>query len=237
MKKVIEYRDKALGVLRNKLDGFYLGGGTALSQYYFKHRESYDLDFFTKDFNENRINSLITRIGDGIKIKPKLAGIQNQEGKAKILIYHFPIDSERLLKIDFIEDNFLLLSNLINIDGIPILSKDDIYLRKIYATCGSYLQVDQAGRQAFRGGRQEAKDFFDLFYLSKTYMPLSEFVKKFNEATERESVILWYRSYDRDTIKFDLLDIITDKEIDYREMDKHFNKEIDAIVQSEIEGL
>ena len=100
--------------------------------------------------------------------------------------------------------------------------------------CGSFIREDAVGRAKSYGGRQEAKDYFDLYHLSKTHMPLSEFAKKHCKAQEKESLIIWYRSYDRDTIKMGLLDLITNLEIDYREMDTHFRTEIDKIILTEI---
>jgi len=237
MEKVLELRNKALKVLSDKLSGFYLGGGTALTLYYFNHRESYDLDFFTKEFDEKKIEDLISHVSEKLGIKATLAGRQNSKKKAKILIYQFPVDSEKSFKIDFIEDQFVLLNSPLSIEGIQVLSKDDIYLRKIYAICGSCQLENPAGRKVFVGGRQEAKDFFDLYYLSKTYVPLSKFAEKFCKVIEKESLILWYRTYDRNTIKMDLLDIITDKPIDYREMDRHFKKEIELIIKTEVGEL
>jgi len=46
---------KVLAALAGQADGFYLVGGTALSLYYFEHRESYDVDLFTKDLSINRL--------------------------------------------------------------------------------------------------------------------------------------------------------------------------------------
>ena len=43
---------RILSVLANEINEYYLAGGTALSFVYFQHRESYDLDFFTKEFSK-----------------------------------------------------------------------------------------------------------------------------------------------------------------------------------------
>ncbi|MDI6732200.1 MAG: nucleotidyl transferase AbiEii/AbiGii toxin family protein [Candidatus Margulisbacteria bacterium] len=39
-------QNKVLKILSEKVDNFYLSGGTALAKYYFQHRNSEDLDFF-----------------------------------------------------------------------------------------------------------------------------------------------------------------------------------------------
>ena len=41
---------KVLNALAGNVDDHYLAGGTALSIAYFQHRESYDVDLFTKEF-------------------------------------------------------------------------------------------------------------------------------------------------------------------------------------------
>ena len=50
---------RILPALADKVDEFYLAGGTALSMMYYQHRESYDLDFFTRTFNSVQIEALV----------------------------------------------------------------------------------------------------------------------------------------------------------------------------------
>ena len=57
---------KILPKLADKIDDFYLAGGTALSMFYYQHRESFDLDFFTKSFSKERIFKII----DNLKNSP-----------------------------------------------------------------------------------------------------------------------------------------------------------------------
>jgi len=52
MDKLLKYQDNILRFLAGKVKNFYLAGGTALSRVYFRHRISYDLDFFTKKFSQ-----------------------------------------------------------------------------------------------------------------------------------------------------------------------------------------
>jgi len=236
MRRIIDIRDKVLKILSNRLSGFYLAGGTALSLYYFRHRESFDLDFFTQRFNEKSITDLTAYISKESGVKITLEGRQSAENMAKMLVYSIPVDAQHSLKIDFVEDYYDLLQPLVQIDGIPVLSKEDIYRRKIFTACGSFQQIDSVGRKKFIGGRQEAKDFFDLYYLSKTYMPLSVFAERFCGMVEKEGLVLWYKRYDRDFIKMGLLDIITQNKIDYREMEKHLRDEIDEIIKAELTG-
>ncbi|HDH50981.1 MAG TPA: hypothetical protein ENH04_06195, partial [Nitrospirae bacterium] len=64
---------------------FFLGGGTALSLYHLKHRESFDLDFFTKDFSSKKIKDVISNIETGLDVKAKIEEAVPLEGKARIL--------------------------------------------------------------------------------------------------------------------------------------------------------
>ncbi len=68
MDKLLEYQDKVLKLLAGKMEDFYLAGGTALSRVYFKHRISYDLDFFTKKFSKNKISMIIQELSKSLKL-------------------------------------------------------------------------------------------------------------------------------------------------------------------------
>ncbi|MDP2927845.1 MAG: nucleotidyl transferase AbiEii/AbiGii toxin family protein [Candidatus Omnitrophota bacterium] len=232
--KIIEVRDKTLKKLANKLGNFYLAGGTALSLFYFKHRESYDLDFFTKDFSRANIEEIISALSKDMGLEVELLAEQNRQGFARMMVYSLKVGDDSSLKIDFVEDVYKLLKPLKNIDGAPILAIEDIYFRKILTACGSIATVDSVGRSSFAGGRQEAKDFFDLYFLSKTFMPLSNFVNEFCQQPQKESIIVWFRTYDRFAMKTGLLEIITDKKVEFSEMERHFKNEVEKIVAGEI---
>jgi predicted nucleotidyltransferase len=234
MEKIIEIRDKALKKLANKLGDFYLAGGTALSLFYFKHRESYDLDFFTNGFSRVKIEKIISGLSKDIGLAIELSSEQNKQGFARVVVYYLKIDDDSSLKIDFVEDVYKLLKPLKEIDGIPILAIEDIYLRKILTACGSIATVDSIGRSSFAGGRQEAKDLFDLYFLSKTFMSLSSFVNEYCQQPQKESIIIWFRTYDRLEMKTGLLEIITNKKVAFSEMEHHFKDEIEKIIAGEL---
>lgn len=236
MRKVIDVMKEVLTTLSGKLDGFYLAGGTALSLYYFKHRESYDLDFFTKDFQKPKIETLVQEISESLKLKHNLVAEINQRGRARVISYKLEIvDGDRDLKIDFVQDPYRLLSPKLKVtDGIPVLSREDIYLRKIYAICGSFSVIDEIGRTKPVGGRQEAKDLFDLYFLSTTFIPLSKFLNDNCSLTEIESVIIWFRSFSREDMKLGLGEIMTDKKVEMRDIDRHFRAEIEIILKEQI---
>ena len=142
---------------------------------------------------------------------------------------------KNLLKIDFVEDVYELVKPIKIIDNIPVLSLEDIYIRKIFAACGTHKTVDIIGREIFKGGRQEARDFFDLYFLSTTFSPLSKFAFDHCSYPQIESLAVWYRTYKRSSMQMDILDIRTDKDVSFREMDNHFKREIEQLVRKEFE--
>ncbi len=227
-------RDKAVKALSGKAGGFCLAGGTALSLFYFHHRESYDLDFFTKDFSQVKAENIIGYLKKTLGLKAELIGSQVKKDKAQVLIYSLKMKGETVLKIDFVEDLYEIIKPPKIVDGIAVMSIEDIYIRKLFAACGSLGTTDFTGKKSFIGGRQDAKDFFDLYFLSKTFMPLSVFAVKYCGAAQIESIIVWYRTYDRLSIKLGLNDIMTDKRFDYQEMERYFKHEIEEIVKKEI---
>ncbi|MFH1478719.1 MAG: nucleotidyl transferase AbiEii/AbiGii toxin family protein [Candidatus Omnitrophota bacterium] len=218
----------------NKLEGFYLAGGTALALFYLGHRESYDLDFFTKDFSKIKCEKIISEIKKITGCGIKLVSEQLTKDKGRMLVYYIRIDKNNSLKIDFIEDVYRDINSNNIFNGMPVMSKENIYLRKIYAACGVLSQEMSSGKKIFLGGRQEAKDLFDLYFLSYTFMPLSKFVSKNCTPTEKESVIIWYRSFKKQEMKIGISEIITNKKNSFQEMDKHFLKEINTMIAEEI---
>jgi len=68
------------------------------------------------------------------------------------------------------------------------------------------------------------KDFFDLYYLSKHYRPLSEFFFEYFSYDKAESLIAWHRGFNRMDLKTELLDLAAD--IDTNEVIKHLDAEI-----------
>ncbi len=235
MNKIIQYQDKVLKLLSGKMEGFYLGGGTALSQVYFNHRFSLDLDFFTQNFNLSTIRNVVSNLKRALGKKIRLAGQTSGKDKARMAVYYILIDEENTLKLDFIEDWVKLIKPLKSIDGIDVLSKEDIYLRKILAIAGFIESIDVVGRKRFLGGREEAKDFYDLYFLSHTFMGLSRFASTYCDASQREGLIRWFRTYDRLNMKAGIRELKAQTKPDYNQIERHFKKEIDKLIEKEIE--
>lgn len=232
--KITRYQERVLKLFSGKMQGFYLVGGTALSLYYFHHRDSFDLDFFTQSFNRIEINRIIKELSQQLGKKIELTAEQNKENFLKIAVFMVHFNKSDSLKIDFVQDSHKFLKPLKIINGLSILSLEDIYLRKIYAVAGVVETTDIIGAKMMIGGRQEAKDFFDLYCLSNIFMRLSKFAEKYCDAVDKEALIRWFRTYDRIQIKTGLLELITHKGLDYKLMENHFKKQIDKLLEQEV---
>lgn len=116
------------------LNDFYLVGGTALALHY-GHRISIDLDFFTNE--EFNTNTLIETFKD--KITLEILSVAQNSLTLNI----------RSVKTDFIRHNYPLLNPIQEIEGIKIISTEDIAAMKLNSTMN----------------RGYKKDFYDIFEL------------------------------------------------------------------------
>ena len=99
---------------------------------------------------------------------------------------------------------------------------------------GYIVKQSSTGRDMMVGGRQEAKDIYDLYCLSSITKPLSEFINEYGNAAMAEAIIRWQKTYDRLQMKTGLLDLITSRKVDAREVLGHFDKEVDQIIRGMI---
>ena len=235
--KIITYQEKVLKILADKIDGFYLAGVTALSNFYFQHRDSEDLDFFTNKFEKSEITGIVEGLSKKLQRPIKLLKQQMRKNLVKMMVFSIEFTKKLKLKIDFVEDYVKLIKRPRNINGINVMSLEDIYLRKIYAVAGYWQREDKTGRKIGQGGRQEAKDFCDLYYLSHTFMGLADFAGKYCDDVVRENLIRWYRIYDRMDIKTGLQDLKLKKRVDYQDIEKHFKKEIGMLLEQEVDFI
>ncbi|MFH1903338.1 MAG: nucleotidyl transferase AbiEii/AbiGii toxin family protein [Candidatus Omnitrophota bacterium] len=224
-----------LETVRGKVGHFYLAGGTALSLFYFRHRSSEDLDFFSQEFRIGEVKEIIGLMEEFTGRKAKLAAEKNEPGQAMMQVFMVPVVSGKKVKVDFVQDFLKLLRELNDFNGISVLSLEDIYLRKIFAVSGSLLSADLVGRPMMEGGRQEAKDFFDLYFLSNTFIPLANFSREFCEPAQIEGLIHWFRTFDRLAMKTGILDIKARVKPDWRQMEKYFQKEIERLIEMEVD--
>ncbi|MFC1594134.1 nucleotidyl transferase AbiEii/AbiGii toxin family protein [Candidatus Omnitrophota bacterium] len=233
-KLILKAQHEVFKALAGKIDDFYLVGGTALSLFYFNHRQSDDLDFFTQEFSALRIRETVDLLKRATKKEARLIAENLSKGRAELMIYNLKLSKGEFLKIDFVRDVLPLARPLKLVDGIKILSLEDIYMRKIYAISGALQEADETGRKRIIGARQEAKDLFDIYFLSHTFLRLSQFADTFCDQNRKEGIIRWFKTFDRTQMKADLADIKTDKHLDFRTIDKHIAEEIDRILRREI---
>lgn len=230
MKPIFEYQDTVLQTLQGQAAPFYLAGGTALAKFYFQHRDSYDLDFFSQDYSTAKIRDLARLIEKTTGKKMKLMQESSREGFARLSAYDLILGKDESLKIDFVEDFIPLLRPLKRVDGVDVLSLDDIYLRKIHAISGTLPATDKVGQKRFLGGREEAKDFYDVYLLSSTYKRLSRFALEYCDDLQKEALIRWYHTYSRPEIKVGLMELRTRSPVEFVILERHFKKEIDELI-------
>lgn len=232
---IVITQKRILKILAGKMNDFYLSGGTALALFHFNHRQSDDLDFFTKEFDVSIVERVIGYLRESTKKNITLIGENLSKRAAGIMVYNIELTKDEFLKVDFVEDVLPLIKGTQLFNGINVLSIEDIYLRKIYAVSGLSINIDETGRRQFSGGRQEAKDLFDIYFLSRQYLRLSDFVNEYCEQMLKEGVIRWFRTFNRLEMKIDLAEIKTEKTIEFREIDKHLSDEIDKILLREVD--
>jgi len=126
---------------------FYLTGGTALSYFYFKHRFSEDLDFFSEnEFNSKSLLSAVSEIGK--KLKATKIEQQTLSGQ-ETFYYYFSDDSK--VKVDFAYFPFAPLGEFIKLNSLKITSIEDIAINKVHAITT----------------RKRSRDYFDLYLCIK----------------------------------------------------------------------
>lgn len=142
---------------------FYFTGGTALKVFYFNHRESEDLDFFSEnDFDTDLVIKFMQQVASRLKAKLRNTVIE------KVRIFEL-VDSQNnlIIKVDFAQYPYPRLKKGIVVENIEIDSLEDIGANKLH----TILQ------------RTQVKDFVDLYFLLRkfTIWDLLHFSqKKFN---------------------------------------------------------
>lgn len=127
------------------LSRFNLVGGTALALQ-LGHRISIDLDLFSEyDFDTKQIITTLSK-------KYKLNVIMEFDNSI-IQKIEYPTNSGSFIKVDIIKYPYTLIKQPIKINGIRLLTKEDIIPMKLSAI-------------ANRGSK---KDFFDIYFLLQEY--------------------------------------------------------------------
>ena len=131
------------------INNFYFTGGTALANYYFHHRYSVDLDFFSdKPFGLTTTIDILNQWSKKLDFTYKLRTIEDITH-----IFNLTFDDNSVLKVDFAYYPYKRLEKGVNDKGIEIDSLKDIATNKLI----SIIQ------------RSEVKDFVDLYFLLQRY--------------------------------------------------------------------
>ncbi len=125
---------------------YYLVEGTALAEYYLRHRKSEDLDFFTQD--ELSLPSLQKFVGS-IQSHIQLDKIEYQHGFGLYTFFLYPKNEVAKYKIDFGQYPFGPINPLKKFDNLLV---EDLY----------DIAVDKAHTISVR---PRLRDFIDLFLI------------------------------------------------------------------------
>lgn len=131
-----------------RLSDFYLSGGTALAEYYLKHRLSDDLDFFSyNDVDALFLHDFTAKLKNEIKAD---AVVFERLHDRNIFIFK---TKQEELKIEFSKYPFKQLDAPILYDGIKVDSLRDIAANKLMALLDRF----------------DPKDFVDLFFILQNH--------------------------------------------------------------------
>lgn len=141
---------------------YFLTGGTALSAFYFGHRESLDLDLFTLE---------------DIKLPAVLQILRQTAGKTHTKLNHqvatgnyhefYFTGKDEILKVDVVKDIPVHFGKIKSFEGVRVDSIENIGSNKVCAILG----------------RSEAKDFIDLYFILENGL---SFEKLLEEAKQKD---------------------------------------------------
>jgi|SRR3989344_2071463 len=145
---------------------FFLTGGTALAQYYLKHRKSEDLDLFTLDqkLQFDFVNAEVLKIAKSLNFK-----IINQVSTGTYIQFIFESNKE-ILKIDLVKDVPVQFGKIKKVRGVFVDSIENIAVNRLLAIFG----------------RTDAKDFVDLYFILHSYKQL-KFEDLFDKAKRKDT--------------------------------------------------
>lgn len=233
-KKVRNAQQRILSLISGHSGTFALTGGTALELYYLHHRFSSDLDFFSPKYNIKEIEGLISSFEKGMGKKITFENEFRTPGFARVRFYTLPVEKNRPLKMDFVEDVVFDSPDIKRFKRVPVYDVNQIYIQKILTVTGIHLKIDGTGREV-TVGRRTARDAFDIYTLSKKVCPLHKFLHRLPREYQR-GVVQWYHSFSRQELKMDLLDLdIYDKKFDSSKMIRYIDDEMKKFIGGVLE--
>lgn len=168
--KVYHSQDRILSVLSKIKDfPFVLSGGTALSRFYFHHRFSEDLDFFSGEtiYSFEKIEGIVNFLRRSGLIC-ELVGRTETPGRLKAASY--TISGELPIKVDFLEDPFSGMWKPVKRRtetrvSFRIDALDQIYYRKFFSLLEQWHRTKEIGRM---------KDLVDLYWLHQSHRSIEK---------------------------------------------------------------
>ena len=160
-----------LGLNDRQFSKAKLCGGTALARCWLHHRVSYDLDFFLPHgFQAIPLSSSLKRGGIALEVS-----VMTDDPHKANQLHGFIVHAGKRLKVSFIEDSYFDVYPAVQakLGDLTVNTEDlaGLYHRKLRTVSGRLSEGSEVV-----GGRQTARDLFDLYVLSKTYMPIREFI-------------------------------------------------------------
>ena len=151
--------------------GYYLTGGTALSEFYLQHRYSDDLDFFTREERSlKEDNEIFIKIFYNHGFEIVSAEVSNEYARFFVSLARRPREQ---LKIEFARDVPAMISPPKMHENIIVDSFEDIAVNKVCAILN---------REP-----PEPKDFVDLFFILEDSKYLVDYL--INRAREKEGTL------------------------------------------------
>ncbi len=215
---ILKEQKRITALVTKKFKDYYLTGGTALA-FYFGHRFSEDLDFFSQKYQKSDPDKIMKYIAEETGFKYQLDAVQDDPKLIPMKVYFMELKDKQVIKIDFVKDYVENIKPIKN----GLHSTDDIYLRKLYAAIGVQGKESDTGR-AVAAGRQNVKDLFDIYYLSSKYRPLVDVFFECFSYDQAERLDAWYRAFDRTETKLSLVDLVPG--IDTGKLFKHLDEQI-----------
>lgn len=166
-------QDQAASILTTlpSLAGGKLCGGTALARCYLHHRVSFDLDFFLPTpFDPVAFGQQLKQAG----FKAKALDVVQDAQRANQW-HGFLVFGQDRLKLSAVEDAYFdvypAIAGTMGSTSIRTEAIEGLYHRKL-------LTITHTGGDGMTatGGRQTARDLFDLWVLSQAVAPLTEFM-------------------------------------------------------------
>lgn len=208
-----------LNLIAKKYPELYLVGGTAISLLY-HHRISEDLDFFTQYYSSKLHREVAAFIKKETGFNFNLIEEEKRKRYIPMAVYEFEVGKNIVLKVDFVSDYVKLLQERRK-NGMA--SVEDIYYRKMLAAIGWKAGQSETG-QLLAGGRQKAKDVYDIFFLSCNVERLNTFFSEHFDLSAYERLSAWYLGIPKQKTIMELLELVPG--CDTRAVFTHLDNEI-----------